>query len=1477
MDTQEDGQDPARSPTEFRLRILHLSDLHERGPREEHRWRRRRVLGDAWTKNLGELTKADDLDWPTEKPPVDLVCFTGDVAFSGKDDEYKEATDFLKDLMKRVGLPMERLFPVPGNHDVDRSLGLPDGKKMTEEEWDTLRERLLACARADLGDWARGQAVRGLDQELCRRVLSRGEVYRTWLETELRRSDLLPQHSSHGRLGYRAELRPKHLPFPIHVIGLDSAWLAGSSRDAERLLLTEEQVGRLCTRDGEQLDGLRIALVHHPLTGLADGAECRRLLADNVDLLLRGHLHEEELEAWQDPDRGIRQLTAGCLYEDGGDRTPNAFHVIEVALNERGRPCRFNLRFRRWSPRGGHWYDDNSLYSKARNGQLMWNASGAAPAPRAHAPSRPIPKPPPPAVVARPLEFDRAKSLLLAPRSSRSVALSTALAGAGGYGKTTLAQALCADREIQEAFAGGIFWVDAGQAPNILRQLGLLYAELTGADLPTTDERAASALVAGQLRPHSLLVVDDVWQKVHLRAFLDAVAPSGRCLISTRVADILDEDAELVRVDEMQPDQAVALLLRGIEAEAAGLDDALRDLARRLGHWALLLELANAKLRIALRRRGQTLAAALDSVVADYQARGIVAFDRGEVTKRNDAAGKSLELSLALLADEERTRYCDLGIFPEDTSIPCAVAADLWGVDIGAAEAALLRLDDLSLLKYLAPEQAFRLHDVCYDWLRRRGAGLDVHRRLVERWGDPFHLPHAYAWRWIGWHLLRAERSEQLCQLLLDAAWVESKLRWAGLESLIAECELVQPSKPHRLLKCALTHSAHVLSERPGALADQLHARLMAVDDSGLAQLLGQLRTRLGTIVPVWPSLLQADSPLHRTLQGHQSQVVALALSSDARTLFSGEAFGMGGIKVWDVSTGRLIRELGAPGGSDVAVLALSSDGRVLVSGSSGDKRIRVWETATGRRTHELKGHTLGVGALALSNDGRTLYSGADDRPWFFQSQDSGIRVWDLAVGRQVGSLAGHKAAVCALRLSVEGETLVSGSRDCAIKIWDLSMGRAVHTLEGHTGWVSALALSRDGRTLYSGAGGQYGSRAEPDRVIRAWDLVNGREAGRLEGHADRVTALALSSDGRTLVSSSRDATIKVWDVEQGRAVSTIEGVGDSVNALALSADGRTLVSGSSNRQIQIWDIGGRAAVVASCARRREVKAVDFGWDGRTLACGAGDGSIAFLDLATGRVARTLRSDAGLGHGWDEGVVALAFGSDGRTLCACRGEAIQIWDLTLGRLVGGLPQRYRPHALALSRDGRTLLAGSYDKTIEVWDLTAGRKTGTLKGHAKGVKALALSSDGRTLVSASYDGTTKVWDLASKRIVRTLEGRAGRSDCVALMGDGRAFVSAGEGAITLMDLATGEQIRTLEGRSGSVSSLALSADSRLLVTGSQSKTVEAWDLMTGRRLGQFCADAAIGCVAISPRSAPRTVVAGDASGRVHLFELRSDLF
>lgn len=335
------------------VRILHISDLHQRAGREKDAWRRRRVLGEAWERHLDELTR---------ESPIDAVLFTGDAADWGKPAEFCQATEFLESTLAHLRLQSGRLFVIPGNHDVDRSL--------EPECWTAFRAAmantndLLGVARWMSG----GAAPPGFDNQWRARISSRLEAWRQWVRDGLRRPELAGTETA---LGYRATLDLPGAGYPIQILGLNTAWLCGDDNDSGKLWILDEQLMRIATdAAGNPLPGLRLLLMHHPFDQMADGAQCRRLLRGYADLVLRGHLHDEEIETWSDPDRSVRQLAAGCLYEGWrGDQWPNACHVI--ALQGEGRAARAEVRFRSWSPRG-HWYDDSGLYEGAVNGCIQW-------------------------------------------------------------------------------------------------------------------------------------------------------------------------------------------------------------------------------------------------------------------------------------------------------------------------------------------------------------------------------------------------------------------------------------------------------------------------------------------------------------------------------------------------------------------------------------------------------------------------------------------------------------------------------------------------------------------------------------------------------------------------------------------------------------------------------------------------------------------------------------------------------------------------------------------------------------------------------------------------------------------------------------------------------------------------------------------------------------------------------------------------
>ena len=206
--------------------------------------------------------------------------------------------------------------------------------------------------------------------------------------------------------------------------------------------------------------------------------------------------------------------------------------------------------------------------------------------------------------VKRPREFEQLIAQVLDAKRENPIAITTALQGAGGYGKTTLALALCHDDQVIGAFDDGILWVTLGQNPNILGGLIKLYEALTGDQPAFLDEGQAVLKLREKLENRNcLLVIDDVWQKAHLKPFLAGGKQTCARLITTRRPDIA-MDARRVHVDEMTPDESVALVAALLPAEHRPSNIALllRHLTARLMEWPLLLKLAAGVIRARLER-----------------------------------------------------------------------------------------------------------------------------------------------------------------------------------------------------------------------------------------------------------------------------------------------------------------------------------------------------------------------------------------------------------------------------------------------------------------------------------------------------------------------------------------------------------------------------------------------------------------------------------------------------------------------------------------------------------------------------------------------------------------------------------------------------------------------------------------------------------------------------------------------------------
>jgi WD40 repeat protein len=582
---------------------------------------------------------------------------------------------------------------------------------------------------------------------------------------------------------------------------------------------------------------------------------------------------------------------------------------------------------------------------------------------------------------------------------------------------------------------------------------------------------------------------------------------------------------------------------------------------------------------------------------------------------------------------------------------------------------------------------------------------------------------------------------------------------------------------------------------------------------------------------------------------------------------------GRGLIRYWDVATGRELHALEFPvNGNEptVGVAAVSPDGtRLALVGTrlaGTEKVLYLWDAASGKELHAMRGHKYPISGVAFSPDGRFLASG--DRPEGIPGREDPLAtlcVWEVATGRILRHFNGEKGAVNNL-VFLDGDTLVASNGGRPV-LFDWRTEAAKPALEGtvpRSRWDAWIAASPNGKVIAGGPG----SGAQPS--VQLWEVATGRKLRAISEWENGQ--FAFSRDGRWLGTADiQTGLIRVWDVANERLVSPPPpGHTDDITAVALSPDCKTVATASRDGTVRLWEAATGRELRVLRVHSGFVLSVAFSPDGRLVALGGGnnvlneetqskvisrdpvDNAVRLWEVATGREVRILPGGNRPAH-------SVTFSSDGRLLAAVCGERARLWDLAAGTDGVTLSEvKETVVAIAFSPDGKTLVAAGYDtdraapqrrphSPVRLWD------TATLKVRdriqwedPRSSSAVAYSPDGYWVAIARPGDGVRIWDLSTAKEWRPFSARAGellhpyrhfQKCALAYSADNHLLaVSAGEGphVVKVYEAITGQVVLRLHHEGEVVDSLAFGSDSTKLLTVSNDRLVYLWNLLSTDR-------------------------------------------
>jgi len=409
---------------------------------------------------------------------------------------------------------------------------------------------------------------------------------------------------------------------------------------------------------------------------------------------------------------------------------------------------------------------------------------------------------------------------------------------------------------------------------------------------------------------------------------------------------------------------------------------------------------------------------------------------------------------------------------------------------------------------------------------------------------------------------------------------------------------------------------------------------------------------------------------------------------------------------------------------SDPNQIAMSSDGSLALGYLSASTRF--FDAGTGRLTQEISYPGSFRSGFAVSSDGRTLAM-ADD-------SDTTVRLWDVASGRHVRSLSGHKAAVHAIAFAPDGKTIATGAWDETVRTWDVASGNQLEIFQPKNGYVGAVAFAPDGRSLVAAA-----------QDLQSWDLGSGTKRELKSGYDP--TQLAFSADGAVLAVGSYGA----------------------ISAYRFS-DGTQLFK-----------------TAEQVLNSQHPSSVAFAPDGKTIAASDERKRVIFIDAASGIPEQVLENAGSV----------VAYSPDGKLLAVGGpGGCWRLWNTaTLGTLDPGRMPHDAATTVAWSPDGKWIASGGKDRLIFAWDASSGDLVRKIEPDEDSILHVAFSADGK-LVSSGENGRLHVWNVTTGRPVMTSEAPARSSmDCCTrfvLSADRKtiAYLPPGEKQVRFKELATG---------------------------------------------------------------------------------------
>jgi len=520
----------------------------------------------------------------------------------------------------------------------------------------------------------------------------------------------------------------------------------------------------------------------------------------------------------------------------------------------------------------------------------------------------------------------------------------------------------------------------------------------------------------------------------------------------------------------------------------------------------------------------------------------------------------------------------------------------------------------------------------------------------------------------------------------------------------------------------------------------------------------------------------------------------------------------------WNLNTRQVVRALAVTGVCQM--LFFSADGQKLAALEivANQTRIVRWQVNDGS---DLGTWSTGAGPEYW----HAVFGATDDLALAaIVTKSNRVSVVDLTAGKERWTAIASYQAIGSLAFSPDGTMLASGGdyADPVIRLWDVASGREIGRLEGHRSMVTGLRFLRDGRRLVSCSG---------DQTLRLWDLGSRTSIRAFRGHETEIRRMAVLPDEKTVVSGSLDGAVLHWNLESERGAAAAGRLDKGPGAWVFAEKGASIVTLNSAGQVMrrhglkfqenqpLLEIGPNFNAIFDPSRP-------------LLAASIPGGKIQVWDWERPMLLREFARAADAGR-----VFPKQFSGDGKRLLVeqiSRGSSsFREWEIESGRETwrfdcAGMPG---PIAACYAADGVQRLVFSFNDGI--WRVYRQANLSAQIELNAGTLRLIFFPEGRVLAMPTVSGILRVFDGDTFKELAPLSGYMHGVHSLAFSPDGHRLATGGTTmeAITLWDFQSRERLLTLAAREDALIPTAFSPDGNVLAgesgQGNTAGTLHFW--------------------------------------------------